>query len=146
MPREASSSLGGCQSPAPPLLGSSLTQGSCFRPLPEFSQSGTPVGRTTEAVTPTALREPGSSSQPPLAWELRQVFQWGWGRRLQCEEGFAHGSEEMGVPCARDHLSKVTEAWRPRDGPPGERVGAKDGAPEKLDPVVRSSELTGRIT
>ena len=94
-------------------------------------------------MTPTALRDPGSSSQPPLAWELRQVFQWGWGKRLQCEEGFAHGSEEMGVPCARDHLSKVTEAWRPRDGPPGERVGAKDGAPEKLDPVVRSSELTG---
>ena len=105
LPREASSSRGGCQSLAPPLLGSSLTLGSCFQPLPEFSLSGTPVGRRTEVVTPTALRAPGSSSQLPLAWELRQVFQWGWGRRLECEEGLAHGREGMGVPGAQDHLS-----------------------------------------
>ena len=29
-------------------------------------------------------------------------------------------------------------------GPPGERVGAKDQAPERRDPMVRSSELTGK--
>ena len=88
-------------------------------------------------MTPTA-------PHPPLAWELRQVFQRGGWRRLEWEEGFSHGSEGMGVPGTWDHLSKVTEAGRPWDGPPGERVGAKDGVLEKLDPVVRSSELTGR--
>lgn len=87
LPREASSSRGGCQSLAPPLLGSSLTLGSCFQPLPEFSLSGTPVGRRTEVVTPTALRAPGSSGRFSSgvgggAWSVRRGWPTavrGWG-------------------------------------------------------------------